>query len=160
MTSMKRKHQMDGVLVLLLFGVFATLVLSVLLTGAKAYRRLADRDDVSYYCRTAEQYVATKVRQAAGAVDVVDFCGIQAIRLEEELDGEIYVTHVYWYDGYIRELFSSELDALLPEDGEQVLPAEAMHVERTGVLLHICITNDGRTREGFLFCRGREGAAA
>lgn len=39
------KHQMDGLLVLVLFSVFAGCVLSVLLTGAGAYRRLAERDD-------------------------------------------------------------------------------------------------------------------
>ena len=39
---------MDGVFVLLLFCVFAVCVLSVLLTGAGAYRRLTERDRVSY----------------------------------------------------------------------------------------------------------------
>ena len=44
---MKRKpiqHQMDGLIALLLFGVFAVCVLAVLLTGADAYRRLTERD--------------------------------------------------------------------------------------------------------------------
>ena len=35
---------MGGLLVLLLLGVFAVCVLSVLLTGAEGYRRLTERD--------------------------------------------------------------------------------------------------------------------
>ena len=44
---MKRKtikHHIDGLIALLLFGVFAVCVLAVLLTGAEAYRRLTQRD--------------------------------------------------------------------------------------------------------------------
>ena len=160
MTNIKRKHQIDGLLVLLLFSVFAISILSVLLTGADAYKRLADRDNAAYDRRTAEQYVATKVRQTAGEIAVVSFEGVQAIQLSEYIDGETYVTRVYWYDGYIRELFSAEEDALLPEDGEQVFPVEAMTVEQNGELLRICITDDSRTTEQFLVCRGGEGAAS
>ena len=38
------KHHMDGLLALLLFGVFAVSILSVLLTGAQVYGRLTQRD--------------------------------------------------------------------------------------------------------------------
>ena len=41
------KHHMDGLLVLLLFGVFAVCILSVLLTGARVNRALAARDSAS-----------------------------------------------------------------------------------------------------------------
>lgn len=160
MTNIKRKHQIDGLLVLLLFSVFAISILSVLLTGADAYKRLADRDNAAYDRRTAEQYVATKVRQAAGEVTVVSFDGVPAIQLAEEVDGETYTTRVYWFDGYIRELFSSAEDDLLPEDGEQVFPADAMTVELNGELLRIRITDDGQTTEQFLACRSGEGAAS
>ena len=43
---MKRKtikHHIDGLIALLLFGVFAVCVLAVLLTGADAYRRQIGR---------------------------------------------------------------------------------------------------------------------
>ena len=160
MTSIKRKHQIDGLLVLLLFSVFAISILSVLLTGADAYKRLADRDDAAYNRRTAEQYVATKVRQAADGIAVMPFEGVQALCFTEEIDGETYMTRVYWYDGYIRELFSSVEDELLPGDGEQVFPVDAMTMEQRGALLHLCITDNGRTTEQFLVCRGGEGAAA
>ena len=42
------KHNIDGLAALLLFGIFAACVLSVLLSGAGAYRRLTQRDLTAY----------------------------------------------------------------------------------------------------------------
>ena len=41
------RHQIDGLIALLLFGVFSVCILAVLLTGADAYRRLTDRDQAA-----------------------------------------------------------------------------------------------------------------
>ncbi len=40
------QHHIDGLAALLLFGIFAVCVLMVLLTGANAYRRLTERDQI------------------------------------------------------------------------------------------------------------------
>ena len=60
MKMKENKRKADAVLVLLLFGVFAVCILSVLLTGADAYRRLAERDEMSYDRRIAGQYLTTR----------------------------------------------------------------------------------------------------
>lgn len=78
---MKRRlteYRFNGLIALLLFGVFAVCVLGVLLTGADAYRRLTERDKDAYNRRTYVQYMATRVRQAAGAgsVSVEDWYGL------------------------------------------------------------------------------------
>ena len=49
------KRHMDGLLMLLLFGVFAVCVLIVLLTGARAYRGLTDRDRAVARCQSAAE---------------------------------------------------------------------------------------------------------
>lgn len=123
---MKRRstrHQIDGLIALLLFGVFAACVLVVLLTGADAYRRLTERDRTAYDRRTCIQYVATRVRQAdsIGGVDVVEFGGTQALTLDGG-DGEYY-TRVYYYDGYLMELYTSYDSDMEPQDGERVMLA-------------------------------------
>ena len=176
---------MGGLLALLLFGVFAVCVLSVLLTGADAYRRLTDRDQASYDRRTAAQYIATRVRQAdaagggprvcmAGAFDgemPVNGVGMwptggDTLFLEEAIDGELYYTRIYYYDGYIRELFSSADAALAPEDGEKVLAARGLTFDwgpggAPGSLLTAELTDaDGGVERVVLSLRsGREGAA-
>lgn len=114
------RHQVDGLLMLLLFGVFAVCVLSVLLTGAKAYRGLTDRDQTAYDRRTCVQYIATRVRQGdvEGGVTVEPFGDTAALCMAQ--DG--YVTRVYWYDGYLMELYTSADAELFPEDGEKIMP--------------------------------------
>lgn len=118
------KHQVDGLLMLLLFGMFAVCVLSVLLTGAKAYRGLTDRDGAAYDRRTCVQYIATRVRQGdiEGGVTVEPFGDATALCMTQ--DG--YVTRVYWYDGYLMELYTSADAELYPEDGERIMPLEGL----------------------------------
>ena len=102
----EQKHEVTGLIALVLFGVFAVCVLSVLLTGADVYHRLTVRDREAYARRTGVQYVATKVRQApaGSAVAVADFGGVDALELYEDIDGARYVTRIYSYGGWLREL--------------------------------------------------------
>ena len=146
---------MDGLLVLLLFGVFAVSILAVLLSGAQGYRRLTERDDRAYDRRTAAQYVAARVRQAEGTVTVAPFGGVEALELREEIDGETYLTRVYCSGGSLRELFSAEEAELRPEDGQQVLPARAMEPRLENGLLTVTLTDGaGEQMELVLALRG------
>lgn len=161
----RRQHQMNGLLALLLFGVFAACILSVLLAGAGAYRRLTDRDSASYDARTAAQYLATRVRQAdaAGQVFVASFdgdSGSDTLFLTEDIGGTRYDTRVYCHDGYIRELFSAAGETLAPEDGEPVLEAQALTFGWTNGLLTAELTAPGgSTEQVILALRSREEAA-
>lgn len=153
----------DSLLALLLFGVFAVCILGVLLTGADAYRRLAERDRESYDARTAAQYLTTKVRQAdrAGGVKVRSFEGCPALIFPEEINGQTYETRIYHHDGYIRELFAAADGDFLPEDGEKVLPAGSLLIyeEEPGLQIRILDAEGERWQELRLYLRsGREAA--
>ena len=128
------KRHMDGLLMLLLFGVFAVCVLIVLLTGARAYRGLTDRDRAAFDRRTCAQYIATKVRQgdAAGGVSVRPFGEGNALALPA---GEGYVTWVYWHDGWLMELYTFADAQLEPQDGERIMPLEGLSFEEKGGFL-------------------------
>ena len=161
MNMKQKKHKTDALVVLLLFGVFAVCILSVLLTGADAYHRLAQRDQDSYDRRTAGQYLSTRVRQGdrLGAVAVGSFDGADALIFTEEIDGERYETKVYCYDGYLRELFAAEGGDFVPEDGEKVLKAQALTVEQNGRTLTMELTGlTGEVQERTLYLRSGEGA--
>ncbi len=160
---MKKKaiqHHMDGLLALLLFGIFAACVLAVLLTGAGAYRRLTLRDQAAYNGRTCQQYLATRVRQAdaANGVQVEDFGDAGALVL---LDAYGYETRVYCYDGYLMELYAAPGSGLAPEDGEKVMEIQEMDVSCDDDLLKIVVINtEGMESLQYLSLRsGEEGAA-
>ena len=147
-------------MVLVLFGVFAVCILSVLLTSADAYRRLAERDEKSYDQRVAAQYLATRVRQGdeTGKIFVETFDGVDALVLQEEIDGEVYETRVYCYDGYLRELFAGKGEEFYVGDGEQILRAESMSLVQENRVIMAEITDpDGQVQGLTLYLRSGEG---
>ena len=54
-------------------------------------------------------------------MSVEDFGGRDALVLAEEIDGETYLTRIYYHDGYIRELFCAADAEMEPGDGEQII---------------------------------------
>ena len=162
MRTRPNKRKMDSVLVWLLFGVFAACILAVLLTGAEVYQRLSRRDQTGYEERTASQYLATRVRQAdrLGGVEAGSYQGLDALILTEEVDGAVYKTRVYCYDGYLRELFAAADWEGSPEDGEKILEADGLTIKRDGRLLTAELTDsEGKPRQIKLYLRSGEGAA-
>lgn len=158
-----RKHSVEGLAVLLLFGVFASCILSVLLMGADVCQKVAARDQASYDRRTAAQYLATRVRQAdcGGGIVLDRFDGQDALVLPQTLDGVEYYTYVYCYDGYLRELFAAADAPMTAADGEKVLPAAALALEAEGSCLTARLqASDGFWQQVTLDLRSGEGAAA
>lgn len=160
MKSKGNKSQIEGLLVLVLFGIFAICILGVLLTGAGAYERLMQREQDTYAERTVPQYIATKVRQADTyqAVTIGEFGGVEALQLSEELNGEHYITRIYCYDGYLRELFSLAEGNFEPADGEAILKAEQVDFSLEQNCLTVTVTTeDGIKTERKLALRSTEG---
>lgn len=147
----EKRTKMTDLLALLVFALFAVCVLAVLLTGAKVYRNVVDRGEAQFETRTAVQYVTMHVRQAE-AVEVTDFEGCDALTIPQTIDGEVYLTRIYCYEGFLRELFCAENAALSPDDGEKILPAESLHLSVEGRLLTVRIDD----QEIFLHLRGKE----
>lgn len=160
---MRRKqiqHHIDALIALLLFGVFAVCVLAVLLTGADAYRRLTLRDQAAYERRACTQYIATKVRQAdlADRLSVADMDGVQALVLGGD---EEYVTYIYCYDGWLRELYLWCEEPPAPQDGRELIQAEGLDLSLEDGLLTVRVTQgSGRADTLLLSLRSGEGAGS
>lgn len=150
---------MDGLIALLLFGVFAACLLAVLLTGAGAYKRLNARNEAAYNRRTCMQYVANRVHQAPRPADVMieSFGDGNALAIA---DGDDFVTRVYYYDGYLMELYNSAFDQLGPQDGERIMEIGGLDLSLEDELLTVTVTDsDGKRCEMILALPGREGDA-
>lgn len=143
MKDNKKEHSLSTIAALLLFSVFATGVFAVLLTGAKVYRTLVQRDETAYDSRTCSQYLATKLRQVPSpdAVSIAEFGGAEALVITQVIDGDAYITRIYCYDGWLMELFSVAGGEFSPEDGERILPASDMSVIQQQDLLIISVTD-------------------
>ena len=157
----QRGHSVYGLLTLLLFSVFAGCVLTVLLSGADTYQRLVARDENAFCQRTCVQYISNRLRQLplTGEAEVTDFYGESCLVLPETIGGERYLTRVYRWDGWIRELFTPEQGSYLPEQGERLIEAKGLTFQREGSLLSVhLVDGEGRTLHWLLSLnRGREG---
>lgn len=143
MNRRRIQHSIDGLLALLLFAVFAVCILAVLLTGAKAYRRLTERDQAAYDSRTCVQYIAARVRQSdsEGRISVAPFAETNALTMQESGG---FVTRVYWYDGYLMELYAAEDSDLVLSDGTKILQAEKVDFALENGLLTVEIKSGGK----------------
>ncbi|MBQ8333109.1 MAG: DUF4860 domain-containing protein [Clostridia bacterium] len=156
---MNRKHTMTVIVPVLLFAVLAVLLLHVLYSGAEITGRLTAREQEGRTLRTAVQYVNMRLDQAQN-VSVGAFCGIAALEFTETHEGTAYLTRVYCYDGYLRELFCEADVELEPDAGEKLLPLDAFVPSDEDGLLTAELTADGETVVIQYNLRGRRKGAA
>lgn len=146
MKKKEPRHSLDALAALLLFGVFAVCVLAVLLTGAKAYRRLTQRDQLAYDRSICLQYIAAKVRQSdrLGEILVEDFQGSSSLVLEA---GQDYSTWIYCREGWLMELYCYAAERLAPEEGRPLMELGDLSFSLEGGLLTINLTTPQGERE-------------
>ena len=151
---------------LLLFAVFASCVVIVLLFGADNYQKLTRRDRDSYEHRTAVQYLTTRIRQsdAAGMVFVGEFHEAvpkesgDTVFIRETLGERTFYTRIYCYGGYLCELFAEDTAELAPEDGERIFAAEQIRIsgQKDSFYFELKL-EDGQAFEFWVTCRtGKE----
>ena len=111
--------------VLTLFLLLSALSISVIIAGSTVYEKISENMDNNYDRRVTFSYLSTKIRQndSAGSIyvekkyDPVNNKDVNMIAIKEtdQFFGDEYVTYIYYYDGYIRELFFE-----LESDGKTV----------------------------------------
>ena len=155
MNEQIKKTSVSSLAPLLLFVIFTTCILSVLLTGADVYQKITERDQNSFQCRTTAQYLTTRLRQndAAGMSFVGDFYALapeetgNTLFICEELAGRTFYTRIYCHDGYLRELFAEAGLTFLPEAGEKILKINNLTFRTQENLLYIEIEHIDTTVE-------------
>lgn len=153
MNPRQKQYSSDTLFSFLLLLIFTVFTLLLAGTGAAVYKNSMAKLDENYTSRTAIAYVSEKFRQhdSAGAVELTVLPGsvttgaatgdtsadntsdaIPALALRDTIDGEQFVTYVYYYDGALRELFVRETTSVSPEMGSRIVELESCtfeHVE-------------------------------
>ena len=140
-----KNHAFGTLFTMLLFLVFVLCALFTVLTGGKVYENISSRMEQSYTNSVALQYVANKVRQGdrAGQVTVKEMEGTRVLELAEDIDGEAYLTWIYYLDGSIRELFTYADSGLTLKDGLEILECGGLSIAREGQLITIETEGEG-----------------
>jgi len=132
--------RLDTPFVLMTFCVFAMSVFLVLILSGSAYRNMVDLSSYGQNERIALSYIRTKIRQAdmAGAVGLGDFGGVPALNLFEDIVGREFVTRIYFYNGWIYELFHETALEMRPSDGIPIIQVGQLEFfERENGLIEI-----------------------
>ena len=157
------QHSIDVIAGLLLFLVFTGAMLMVLVSGAGAYQKISRSLERQYGQRTCLSYIAAKIRHydTEEGVYLTDFEGLEALALDEEIEGDTYTTLLYYQEGYLWELFSLKDAGLGPEDGLAIMPVQEVSFREAGSLLRITCREADEDKALLLSPRsGKEGGTA
>ncbi|MBE5840466.1 MAG: DUF4860 domain-containing protein [Butyrivibrio sp.] len=128
----KKSHVIDAVFILCLMFLFVLSALAVITIGANIYKKNVSAMSDNYSHRIASAYVTEKVRQAdnQGRVYVEDLFDQHALVLQDEIDGVLYNTYIYSYDGYLMELYArADLKDIYPQSGQKILEITSFNVD-------------------------------
>ena len=102
----ERKHVIDFLFPLALFFALAASSVALVVLASGSYSRQVHTSEDSYTSCTALSYVTEKLHQAdnSDAIDAGTFDGQDAILIRQEYSGQSYVTYLYAYDGYLRNV--------------------------------------------------------
>lgn len=145
----------------LLFFLFASCMFLVLLSGAKLYKNVSGVMEQQFSVNTCVSYVTAKARHydTMDSVSVGNIGNADALYLDEEISGEQYRTYLYCYDGNLMELFCSADMEMMPEDGQVIMPLDALDLSVEHGLLSFSCEVDGETAASAVFLHSGEGAA-
>ena len=143
--SIQKGQTMNTLFTMLLFLVFVLCALFTVLIGGKVYENITARMEENYTGSTALNYIANKVRQGDtyGGVQVKEVEGIPVLELSQEINGETYVTMIYYKDGSIRELFTDTQSGLGLSDGLEIIGCDGLKLKQEGRLIMVETTGEG-----------------
>jgi len=151
---LRRESRSSGIVVgLLITLVFAAVMLFVLITGARFYQNIATVMEGQFKERTCLSYIVANVRHfdSAGNVSVVDFRGVDALLLREESEDLTIHKVIYFYDGYVYELYSLSDTQLELGDGFRLIQMDGLRFERMLPDLYRVECSFGGRTEDLLF---------
>lgn len=151
---MERKHVIDFLFPLALFFALAASSVALVVLASGSYSRQVHTSEDSYASCTALSYVTEKLHHADSSDAIVagTFDGQDAILIRQEYSGQSYVTYLYAYDGYLRELFIKEGVAASAGDGREILATDGFSFEesRDGLFHLSCTDSDGNLSDTYV----------
>lgn len=137
-------HKLDTLFVVSLFTLFGITALVLVLIGVKQYKSTASSMNHNYETRTAASYLIEKIRQSDkdASVSVTDFYDTKALTIASRSNDSTYYTYIYFYDGYLRELFTTEHAVYTPEAGQEIVSVSNLSLDvLSGNLIKATITD-------------------
>lgn len=130
--------QINIVFPVMLFLIFTLSALFIILFSARTYQHIVDSSNNQYVKSVSSSYIFRKVHSSDRIynVSIGENGDVPTLRMFENIDGQEFVTHIYVYDGYLRELFTQADKEISPTAGTALFPANDFkaYYLKTGVL--------------------------
>lgn len=115
--SSKHGHRLHTLVILILFLVFVLSSVSVLMYGTKVYKSVTEKTNENYSLRTGLIYLSNKIKAADKSSIYMDtYQKVDMLVIPEEIEGQMYETRIYCYNGQLREIFT-DVGNDIPLDG-------------------------------------------
>ena len=121
---MQQNLTLRKVLVWSLCAIYLVLSMGLVLLGSSLYHTISQNAEETYTHRTSFGYIQTQLRRgdSQDAISLVPFGEQYALCMTE---GE-YTTYFYYYEGYLRELYTYQNSDLVAADGIPILPIDSL----------------------------------
>lgn len=122
-------HTADAIFALILFAAFAVSILMVLTTGAQAYQNVRSSVENHYSENTCISYIVMKLRHyddVTCSVELGEIEGTQALLMSEIIEGDEYITAIYYHDGYVMEIYAEGGYEFTLDDGFKIIEARGL----------------------------------
>ena len=141
----ERKSPMNGMLLFLIYGMFALFSLFLVVIGARIYRRVVSVSEENASVRSSCLYVTNKIRMNSGAVCLEQREGYYVLVLEETSRLGDYETLIYYYNGALCENYQAAGRTFAPEAGEPIteIAQVVFEEEEPGLLLLRILDSEG-----------------
>ncbi len=154
-------HGVSGLFVFLLIGLFALCSVTLVLTGVRVYRHVADFAAHNTDYQLAFSYLCNKVHayDHTGGVRIDESDGQQMLCLTEEIEGETYETRIFQQEDAIYEQFTLAEDEFDPEMSEMLTQVKALRFSMASPnLLQMDVTlPDGSAHTMHMALRSNQG---
>ena len=150
----ERRHVIDFLFPLALFFVLTATSVALVVLASGIYSRQVNDSEDSFSSRTALAYVTEKLHQndTCDTIDAGSFDGQNAIIIRQTYADQPYVTYLYQYDGYLRELFIREDVSATASDGRKILSVNNFTFEKSqnGIFHLSCTNEDGSISDTYV----------
>ncbi len=131
-----------------LFLVFTLSALFIILYAASTYRHIVQESNIQYDESTSMSYLTRKIKSqdCSGNISIGHIGDLDTLEIAQEIDGEIYITYIYAYNGSLREYFTAAKNTQISPDGGTVLfTADSFEPEfLNSNIISLSITRDGK----------------
>lgn len=139
----QKNHVVDLFFSLALFCVFAASALTIVIMGADVYQKSVNDMNRNSTIRTSLSYLSEKIHQndAENGIRIDQLNDLPSLVLTQNLNGEIYETWIYAYDGMLCEIMTDLENGFTPEEGQPILEIGSFSLEQNGSRIILTVSD-------------------